>query len=210
MSLKRVRLFVPAIGVVLLAVLWTIVILDLDHKREQSLSEARKHLAQTSEIAARKIRSIFMLADITLMDLTEQWDRDPERLTHRLQRRFESFAGDKDKSGIVFYALPAHLDGKQLAQWQGARASHWFRLHAESASSGLAISRPMRDTQTNENVVLLPRAARDAQGRFLGVAVAAISAGRMLQFYPLLELDADGVFALFRNDGITLARTTGT
>jgi two-component system, NtrC family, sensor kinase len=82
----------------------------------------------------------------------------------------------------------------------------YFIAHAERDDLGLHIGRPLRSRSVGVWFVSMSRRVPSADGRFAGIVVAAVEPRYFERFYSGLALGATDSIALFRRDGILIAR----
>ena len=82
----------------------------------------------------------------------------------------------------------------------------YFIAHAERDDLGLHIGRPLRSRSVGVWFVSMSRRIPSPNGRFAGIVVAAVEPRYFERFYSGLALGATGSIALFRRDGILIAR----
>jgi PAS domain S-box-containing protein len=81
----------------------------------------------------------------------------------------------------------------------------FFRAHA-SADVGLFVGPPMMSRISQRHIFTLSRRVLDAQGKFLGVIVAPIDAGRFAAIFELVRLNKDIAISLLHRSGKIIAR----
>jgi signal transduction histidine kinase len=82
----------------------------------------------------------------------------------------------------------------------------YFIAHAERDDLGLHIGRPLLSRSVGVWFVSMSRRVPSADGRFAGIVVAAVEPRYFERFYSGLALGATDSIALFRRDGILIAR----
>ena len=82
----------------------------------------------------------------------------------------------------------------------------FIRDMTAAASPPAIISEPSRGKVTGEWEIYFSRRFEAADGRLLGFVVSTIEIGYFERFYARLPLTGDGAFALYRRDGLLLAR----
>lgn len=83
----------------------------------------------------------------------------------------------------------------------------YFRLHRDDPGVGLHIGEPLVSRSVNRWFVSMSRRINDANGRFMGIAVAAVEPRYFDEFYQKLGMGQTDSIALFRRDGILYWRT---
>ena len=82
----------------------------------------------------------------------------------------------------------------------------YFVAHAERPDLGLQIGPPLWSRSVGVWFVSVSRRVPSANGSFAGIVVAAVEPRYLERFYSELALGATGGIALFRRDGILIAR----
>jgi hypothetical protein len=82
----------------------------------------------------------------------------------------------------------------------------FIRDVAAAGSPPTFVSEPSHGKVTDEWEIYLSRRFEAADGRLLGFVVSAIEIGYFERFYARLPLTGGGAFALYRRDGLLLAR----
>ncbi|WP_300082423.1 ATP-binding protein [Rhodoferax sp.] len=84
-----------------------------------------------------------------------------------------------------------------------------FKVHLGAGRDKLFISKPVLGRATGKWSIQLTRPITLKNGQFGGVVVVSIDPGYFTRFYGELELGADGLLALYGQDGIARARKVG-
>lgn len=84
----------------------------------------------------------------------------------------------------------------------------YFQAHLHRANVGIMISRPVKNKGNGKWVFYISRRLNDAQGKFIGIAIAGISIEEFTDFYRRLaaNLGAGAAINLYRDDFMILAR----
>jgi len=88
----------------------------------------------------------------------------------------------------------------------GASARDFFMNHRDRPDRGLMVSTPYMSRATGRLSIAISRRLDDAQGRFVGVVLAAMDLSFFDRLYESFSVGKQGAVVLFRNDGIVLAR----
>ena len=131
-----------------------------------------------------------------------------------IQRRgAEAFAGVvagmADRSGLVRGFTVADGQGRPIYDQMGGQsvgALDAFVQQRDKALQGLFIGAPGRIAPDGGWQLPVSRGFRDADGRFLGVAIAYLDLAAFDRFYATLDLGGGGAVAVARNDGRLLWR----
>jgi signal transduction histidine kinase len=82
-----------------------------------------------------------------------------------------------------------------------------FRIHAESANSGLYISTPIRGVITNEWAIQFSRPLRDQTGALYGVVLLSYRLSHFIDLYEKLKFSNRGLAGLTGKDGVVRIRS---
>jgi diguanylate cyclase (GGDEF)-like protein len=82
----------------------------------------------------------------------------------------------------------------------------YFIFHRTHPDLGPHVGTPVRSRVTYQWIIPVSRRLNDAQGRFFGVAVAAIELDHFNRFYARFDIGHDGVILLALNEGTQLTR----
>lgn len=182
--------------------------------RQLQLQAARADVSNLTQALARQTADMMKKADIVLADLRERLQVDgtgPVQL-ERLQTLMRRQVLDQPElHGLFIYGA----DGRWLVSSFGlpprendSSGREYFTYHQSQPVSGdLYIGAPIRSHTTGEWVIPLSQRVDDAQGRFMGVALATLSVEFLRDFYATFDIGANGLLELVRNDGTVLLRT---
>lgn len=106
-----------------------------------------------------------------------------------------------DQNGIVRYdsraAEPDHAD----------RSSRdYFKLHKNTALTGLFISRPLTSRSNSTPVIALSRRLSNPDGSFAGAVVGSLKLSYFEELFKNAALGANGNISLFHDDGTVIMR----
>lgn len=82
----------------------------------------------------------------------------------------------------------------------------FFRIHKEQPNAGLYIGTPLRTLKDARLIIPFSRRLAYADGTFAGVVVGAMDVSYLDKLLRRLSIDPDSSVALFRTDGVMLAR----
>jgi two-component system NtrC family sensor kinase len=83
----------------------------------------------------------------------------------------------------------------------------YFRVHQNDPAMGLHIGPPLVSRSLGRWFISMSRRISGPDGRFAGIAVAAVEPGYFERFYENLHLQAGDSIAMFRRDGTMLFRS---
>lgn len=204
---RTLRWLPPGLAAIIITLL-CLLLLGLTWTRENALVAGEDSVSSLRHAIASQTGSAMRVVDLTLgeiaHDLTEGRLADPDR---ELQRRL----GDRsslvraiwivDSEGRLIHDSDPNAPGIDLS------GRDYFRHHRDHPDSGFFIGAPLRSLTTGTWFVSASRPIRSADGKFLGVVVAALDSTRFGQYWQMPGTDHGGSIALFRDDGILLMRS---
>lgn len=211
------RLSQPHYGIVFLAVV-AIGFLAFDRVAElrRAYDAAESGAAAMAGNLALALASDFEFVvsqiDETLLILAEDLPNDPgftlpgdAGLEARLKRRLSGLPPDV-RGLYVLDEEGRFTHNTESPALVGANRSDRDYFRVTRDADGLYIGAPIR-SRTNEQVVIsLTRRINLPGGRFAGVVSASLPLGRLEEFYARFDLDPSVAIALWRTDGVLLAR----
>jgi diguanylate cyclase (GGDEF)-like protein len=109
-----------------------------------------------------------------------------------------------DQDGIVLYdsrtAAPAHVDRS---------GREYFKLHKNTALTGLFISHPITARSDGTPVIALSRRLSNPDGSFAGVVVGSLKLSYFENLFKNAALGPNGNISLFHDDGTVIMRWPG-
>jgi len=165
----------------------------------------RQNLARSlSEHQASSVRAI----DLSLVFLRDLLRQDPRGFGEAVARHEDILHKEKviqvavvDAQGDLVYSRMPQPAGLNF------RDRGYFVAHRDSGRDALVISEPVFGRVTRRWAIQFSRPIRDEQGRFAGLIVMAVPPPLLEAVYHDIELGADGVITLIRDDGQILARS---
>ena len=182
--------------------------------RQVQLRAAAADTSNLAQALARQTADMMKKADIVLSDLIERLQVEgtgPEQI-QRLQRLMQRQVLEQPElHGLFVY----DTDGRWLVSSFGqppreinsADRAYFIHHLDQPYGNDLYIGAPIRSRTTGEWIIPLSRRVEDAQGRFLGVALATLSVDFLSGFYATFDVGANGLIDLVHNDGTVLLRT---
>jgi len=192
----------------LLAGLWGFVAYDLEHTREQLVTESRGELRNLSLAFAKEVEASVKAIDLSLLDLREHWHGNVQEFSRLVRHRQAYMEKDLafqvaiiDAQGLLTYSS---LD--LLSKPVDLSDREHFRIHRERSSDALFISKPILGRVSKRWSVQFTRPLYDRQDQFNGVIVLSISPEYFYRFYRAIDLGGDSVISLVRPGGEILSR----
>lgn len=178
---------------------------QLHRSIEQDAAVRRQNLARSlSEHQASSVRAID-LSLVFLRDLLRQSPRDFGEAV----RRHEDLLHKERVIQVAVLDARGDLVYSRMPQPAGVnfRDRGYFVAHRDSGRDALVISEPVFGRVTQRWTIQFSRPIRDERGQFAGLMVMAVPPPLLEAVYNDIELGADGVVTLVRNDGQVLARS---
>ncbi|MGI4938011.1 MAG: PAS domain-containing protein, partial [Janthinobacterium lividum] len=193
----------------LLLLLWAFIVYDLHGVRETALATGRNETATLVRAFAEEVNSSVNSVDHTLIDLRDQWNRNPEEfaaIAHSRQAYLERDLAFNvtivDVNGRIAYtSMPQSADQVNLSDREH------FAVHRKSGIDQLFISKPVIGRLTNRWTIQFTRALSANAGVFSGVIVVSVPAEYFSRFYNTIDIGADSSITLVRASGEVLARS---
>lgn len=188
--------------------MWAGTALFLGQLERSTAGEAavrRQNLARSlSEHQASSVRAI----DLSLVFLRDLLRQDPRDFGEAV-RRHEDLLHKEKVIQVAVVDAQGDLVYSRLPQPAGVnfRDRAYFIAHRDGGRDALVISEPVFGRVTRRWAIQLSRPIHDARGRFAGLIVMAVPPPLLEAVYNDIELGAEGVVMLVRNDGQILARS---
>lgn len=197
------------LGVLLLALIWSLVLWEGQRSKEERLADFRQNLTHLTAILDETLVRQLNGIDNALLILREDYRRDKANLmrTAGLLRHGPLKAldvnvtvigrtGYSEISDAPNYGAPVYL-GDHLH----------FRHFADGGADRLYISEPMMDRLRKLWRVQLVRPIVGKNSQFLGVIVISMSPEELTRFIQPLTIGADTIMSVFSHDGVLLSRS---
>src|SRR5882672_5140893 len=195
---------------VIVAAIWGAVAYQLERERDAALQLATQHGQNLSSIVAGHFSAYAETIDVLLRGLRIQWVREPGRFADAVavardlrEDAFPVRISVIDARGrLAFASLPQ--DPAFLGD------ADYFAFHRGRGVDELHIGNPTRDASTGKFLVRFTRPILDAQGRFRGVLMLAVSPDPLTQAYEGLRLGYGGLVGIRRMDNTLFLRWPDT
>jgi diguanylate cyclase (GGDEF)-like protein len=221
----RTRALLVACGLIVgiglaAAVGWITVDLRSDH-----LNHARRDLGNLALVLAEQVDRELQGIDLLQLGLIDHMRQQGIASADAFSREMSSFAIQQDLAhrieGLSYVgALSLHDAEGRLINFSRfwpppdleERERDFIATLLESHPPQTFISAPSRSLTTGKWTIYLSRRFESPDGQLIGILASTIFTDYFEQFYARIEVDADGdgisdgSFALYRNDGMLLAR----
>ena len=174
----------------------------------------RQRAGTLALVLDEQTRRTVQVVDFALLEIADRLREAPEtpshapRFTARLRERLSRLPYVRalfviGADGFILQDSDAGTPNISLAD------RDYFKVHADNPDIGLYIGQPLksRSTQIGSPWFLsMSRRITLPDGRFYGVAVAAVEPRFFSQFYERINIRDDGVVALIHSSGLLIAR----
>jgi diguanylate cyclase (GGDEF)-like protein len=206
-------------GIFLIALVIATIALILSNLRERAIVEAKQQLLTTATVLAKHAARDFQaleLVETGLIERMETFAIVSDDLYARAMAGHDIHLMLKDKvSGFphIDAVMLIGADGK-LINWSHSwpipatdfAKRDYFGTLKDNPQLTSMVGAPVRDPKTGAWSVHMARRFIGSDGEFLGLVVGAIKAEYFEQFYGTLVRGPEDSIALFREDGLMLAR----
>lgn len=200
---------VPALGVLVCAVMWTF-----------RLETLRAEQRQVQANAYARVRGLTQAYRGEILRILRQVDQATRFIAFEFQRAgghgdLEGLLREalKDEPGLIaVYLIDAK--GDVVASTAGPRGANiadreHFTVHRDGRAAGLFISKPVLGRVSGKWAVQLSRRLQSADGRFAGVVVVSVDPSYFTTFYNEGQFDKHGLVILVGDDWVARARRSG-
>lgn len=207
-----VPLFFSAVAVFIVAAIWIVVLLQIEHDRRSYLNNAQSHLLNVAHSFREHSENTIRNADETLRVIKYHYETTGKGEFGLLNRYFsqgvintEFFnqAGIIDEQGqYVFSNLPNHkvIDLSDREH---------FRVHRDRYSYPLYLSKVVLGRASKKWSIQLTRRLEKPDGSFNGVAVLSFDPTYFLAFQRKMELGSNGFTSFMDVNGVVRTLRAG-
>jgi len=211
-SRKYALLLIPALGCVVLALLWVVIIARLTTERENVTRDSQAEAALLSAaLEQHTLKSIRQVDQITRF-VKYEYEKSPQ--TFDLDRVVETSVAPSDTLVQVsmidengkFYA---NTTAAQLPKMDLSDREH-FLVHKQSSEDFLYISKPVIGRFSKQWTLQVTRRLNHPNGSFAGVVVVSEDPAYFTNdYYNDVVLGHNGMIAVLNDDGTILSRRSG-
>lgn len=212
-SRRRALIAIPALGLLVLVLLWTVISARLSMERDSTNREAAASAAILSAaLEQHTIKAIHQVDQITRF-VKFEFEKNPERFD--LRNTVEKGVVQSDT--LVQVAI-INEHGLLVASTAEAKPTpvdlsdrEHFKVHEHENDDQLYISTPVLGRVSHQWTLQMTRRLNHADGSFAGVVVVSENPGYFTSdFYNNAAIGKDGVIAVVADSGAVLARRTGS
>lgn len=192
-----------------LAALWLAIGWEFQKSENDTLARIGRETGTLALAFAEYTESVFLRADGILIDLREDWVVRPRVFAESVARDKHLLADTAfqvaviDAQGFLAYSNLAPA-GERI--YLGDREH--FKVHRESGSDRLFISRPIKGRVSGKWSIQLTRPIYD-RGKFAGVIILSLDPGYLSRFYEKLDTGAKHLVLVVRDTGEIMVRSIG-
>ncbi|WP_258002333.1 putative bifunctional diguanylate cyclase/phosphodiesterase [Burkholderia sp. WAC0059] len=203
---------IPALGLLVVILIWAAVFARLSGERDAALREARASASTLSAaLEQHTVRTVRQVDQITRF-IQYEYEKSPDRFD---LARIVAHGTVGDDSLARVSVVDAH--GRLVATTLDPHAKpidisdrDYFALHARENDDRLDIGRPTTGRISGRTVLQMTRRLNHPDGSFAGVVVVSEDPGYFTSdFYDDTAIGHDSVIALIADDGTVLARRAG-
>jgi diguanylate cyclase (GGDEF)-like protein len=204
---------VPALGVVVLAVLWAMIFARLSVEKDAAMRDATTSAAILStSLAQHTVKAIHQVDQITRF-VKHEYENAPDRFDLATSVDNAVVEGDSLMQVSLLDARGRLVASTADAQPKPLDFSHreYFRVHQRANDDQLYISVPARGRVPGHETLELSRRLNAPDGSFAGVVVVSEAPGYFTNdFYNNAAIGRDGMIAVVADNGTVLSRSTGS
>lgn len=209
---RGLRVGIVVFGALVLAILWTSVLLQITRERRLAMEQAFDDTGNLARVLEEHVAGLFRSVDqaLTLLEYAtiSQGGAIPD-----LARLADSTLASR--SGFATRLSVIGPDGRMLASsllpidsTTDFSVTDEFKVSAQNPLGDLFLGVPVLDRATRRWTMTLSRPLRNAEGGFAGVALISVDPSYLTRFYDSLEVGQDGVVTLLGLDGKVRARSS--
>jgi diguanylate cyclase (GGDEF)-like protein len=212
-SRRRALIAIPALGLLVLVLLWTVISARLSVERDSTYREAAASAAILSAaLEQHTIKAIHQVDQITRF-VKYEFEKNPDRF--ELRSTVEKGVVQSDT--LVQVAI-INEHGLLVASTAEANPEpidlsdrEHFKVHEHENDDQLYISTPVLGRVSHQWTLQMTRRLNHPDGSFAGVVVVSENPGYFTSdFYNNAAIGKDGVIAVIADSGAVLARRTGS
>jgi diguanylate cyclase (GGDEF)-like protein len=198
-------LALPAICIVLAALLWGITLSEIKQQKTEFEKHALTDTAMHAQVFAQQLSKAFEQADqITLM-VKQEWEQSKGKMN--LETMFSHGLN------LSFRHLSVSIinrDGTPVSRSDGIMADRdYFTYHQRVQSDGFRVSEPIIGRSTGNTLILFTRRLNAVDGTFDGVVAIAVKPNYFAVFYDNTMLGHAGTMAVVGKDRVLRMAKTG-
>jgi len=208
---RRSLLVIPAMGALVLVLLWTVIVARLSVERETTLHDSQASAAiLSSALQQHTVRAIHQVDQITRFVKYEfEATHGPFDLAHTVERGVVQSDTLVQVSIIDEHGRLSATTSKWDARPIDFSDRDHFRVHAQSTDDSLYISKPVFGRISRKWTLQITRRLNHPDGSFAGVIVVSEDPSYFTSdFYNVASIGREGAIAVVSDNGAVIARST--
>ncbi|HZC56788.1 MAG TPA: hypothetical protein VE396_12215 [Xanthobacteraceae bacterium] len=205
---QAIRQTTTYLGVVMIAVIWSGVVLLASQEHERAHEDAVRQGSNLTRVLEEYVQRIVQQSDNVLLALRRDYQRDPEHFDMgnwmtrtQFHNNLTAHIGITDANGFVILSSRGTLSAPVYV---GDRTP--FMFQRDHAGDQLFISDPVVGGVSKELSVQFTRRFDKPDGTFDGTVAISLNVAEIERFFSSLDLGAAGMVSLVHADGVVLAR----
>jgi two-component system, NtrC family, sensor kinase len=180
--------------------------------RVNTLREAHLTTLRLVHVLSEQTERTVQAVDLMLAGLADTLTSTPDLPKHDPAFQDKMWALERSSAFVrgLYVTGPdgflTHATGHPNSPRVSAADRDYFMAHAARDDLGLFVGKPLKSRRVGTWFIGLSRRLASSDGSFAGVVVAAVEPRYFERFYGDLALGETGSIALFRRDGILIAR----
>jgi|GEM_PF-6317447 len=203
--------FIIIAGLISISILWSTLLLHLQHDRSQRIAAAETNAANLATAFKEHIENSVRNIDSLLIDLRREYQSS--------MVEFEADLNEMSKYNIADTMLLQigiiNREGKLIFSSKGLPPEsidlsdrEHFRVHQSGNIDKLFISKPVIGRATQKLTIQFTRGIRDKSGEFAGVIVISVTSEFFSNFYQRIDIGSKGAITLIGMDRVIRARAS--
>jgi diguanylate cyclase (GGDEF)-like protein/PAS domain S-box-containing protein len=209
LKFSRLQWQLVLLGAILLALIWSAVLWEVDRIRQERMTNFRLDLMHLTEVLDETLVRQVHEIDNALRLLRAEYVDDKQHLMHAVQLLRQGPLKELDVHVAIIghdgYPEMSDVPGSHSAVYFGDRPH--FRFFADGGPDQLYISEPVLGRVTKRWGMQLVRPILGHDGKFLGIVVIFLPPAELTRFIKPMELGADTVMSVLSPGGAVLSRS---
>jgi len=210
---RRLTWTIAAAATAVLAVIVLNLVYTLWADRKDLIADAERTTQNLAQVIDEQTTGQFNTLDLTLSSVAQALRFLPASLPQRDLRIHELMREDLRNLPFVRALYIVDAQGRMVHDTNSFPVSsfnfsdrEYFRVHRDNSDRGLYVGVPILSRTNGAWFISVSQRIAAPDGSFAGVVVAALEPQYLQRFYQSIKVGAAGAVALFRRDGIMLAR----
>jgi len=197
-----------ALGGLLLALLWGVLLWDFQRHAEFDYADNRREVESVTQLGAHALLSTVRSIDLMLLDLREHWQLDPGDFDRKVALRQA-----EARIGIPFAISVIGPDGRVAYSSANSAAigtdlsdQPYVGSNGDNRAYGdLVIIGPIASTLPGGRTLQFARPLRTPEGRVAGAVALSVHPDYLMQVVRSIHFQENTIVTVIRDDGVILA-----